>query len=450
MNRPTELGYTAPEGWTFGPVCQNPFYRVAETNRSGRKTGIPMSGHRPSPFPPWVGLTLVLLGMMSVTLGAASPVVAEATSADDLTHAGASSLEATSSLRSADDPVLTTSVNDTPNATETPTPETPTGSSETDLTSDDTDNTTVTATVDSSTELAAGVDGSIAVDDRRLLAGSLEMDVEAATATPSEGSEAVEPSSEEPGSEAGSRPSGFDPAEWPLATGAAAVGGAAIGGLALRQGYVMATGSGGSSGTALWSSGQTVASSAAEALREWGWRVGGLFGYQRFDDTDPLEHDTRVAIYRVIETTDGAYLSEISRATGIPLSTVRYHLKILEYEDRVSTAKMRGKRLYFPAGTEPSALEAALKDDGATAVLAALAAGGPASVSGLAEALDRDVSTISHHLTQLADAGLVSREREGRAVINRLEPDVRAALEAPPETPPTLAASGSGQDLRTD
>lgn len=408
-----------------------------------------MSGHRPSPLPPWVGLVLVLLGTMSMTLGA-SPVVADPTSGAVPTHAGVSSLEATSAPPSADDSALTASVNDTPNATETPASGTPMVSLDTHLTSDGTDNTTVTATVEGSTDLVAGVDSSIAVDDRRLLSGSLEMDVEAATATPSGGSEAVEPSSEEPGAEAGSGPSGFDPGEWPLATGAAAVGGAAVGGLALRQGYVMASGSGGTSGTALWSSGQTVASSAAEALREWGWRVGGLFGYQRFDDSDPLEHDTRVAIYRVIETTDGAYLSEISRATGVPLSTVRYHLKILEYEDRVATAKMRGKRLYFPAGTEPSALEAALKDDGATAVLAALAAGGPASVSGLAEALDRDVSTISHHLTQLAEAGLVNREREGRAVINRLEPEVRAALEAPPDEPPTMAAAGTAQDLRTD
>lgn len=407
-----------------------------------------MPGHRPSPLPPWVGLALVLLGTMSVTLGAAGPVVAEATSGGDQIHAGGvSSIEAASSPISVDDAAPTTTpVNDTPNETETPASGTPTVSLETDLTSDGTSDTTVNATGDSSTELVAGVDASIAVDDSRLLSGSLEVGDESTTATPS----ATPTTTDDSESEAGSGPSGIDPAEWPLATGAAAVGGAAVGGLALRHGYVMASGSGGRSGTALWSSSQAVMSSVGEALREWGWHVGGLFGYQRFDDTDPLEHDTRAAVYRVIERTDGAYLSEISRATGIPLSTVRYHLKILEYENRVSTAKMRGKRLYFPAGTEPSALEAALKDDGATAVLAALAAGGPASVSGLAEALDRDVSTISHHLTQLAEDGLVNREREGRAVINRLEPDVRAALEAPPGKPPTMAAAGTGQDLRTD
>jgi DNA-binding transcriptional ArsR family regulator len=43
--------------------------------------------------------------------------------------------------------------------------------------------------------------------------------------------------------------------------------------------------------------------------------------------------------------------------------------------------------------------------------------------------VDRDASTVSHHLSRLEADGLVERERDGPAVVNRLAPATRAALE---------------------
>lgn len=171
-----------------------------------------------------------------------------------------------------------------------------------------------------------------------------------------------------------------------------------------------------------------IASPFGERLRDWGGRFFAAIGYERYEDDDPLEHDSRRAILDHLEATPGTYLSAISRETGIPLATVRYHLKILEFEDLVVRTKVRGKRRYWPVGTEPSELDAALDDDGAGAVLKTLASGGPASVSGLAERLDRDVSTVTYHLQNLADDGLVEREQDGPAVINRLPQPVRKAI----------------------
>jgi predicted transcriptional regulator len=172
--------------------------------------------------------------------------------------------------------------------------------------------------------------------------------------------------------------------------------------------------------------------------------VLGLGGYARHEG-DPLEHETRARLAEYVESSPGAYLSELAEATDTPLGTVRYHLKVLEREDVLSRTKARGRRRYYPVGGTPDELAAALDEEGAGDVLRALAGVGPSSVSGLADELDRDASTVSHHLDRLADEGLVERERDGRAVVNRLPPAVEAAV-----TPGVEDADGVRSAPRTD
>ncbi|APW96310.1 transcriptional regulator [Halobiforma lacisalsi AJ5] len=40
-----------------------------------------------------------------------------------------------------------------------------------------------------------------------------------------------------------------------------------------------------------------------------------------------------------------------------------------------------------------------------------------------------DPSTVSHHLSSLEEDGLVVRERDGPAIVNRVAPEVEPALE---------------------
>jgi ArsR family transcriptional regulator len=49
---------------------------------------------------------------------------------------------------------------------------------------------------------------------------------------------------------------------------------------------------------------------------------------------------------------------------------------------------------------------------------------GPKNVSELAEALDRELANISHHLGVLRHANLVRDERQGKYVVYSLHPDV--------------------------
>jgi DNA-binding transcriptional ArsR family regulator len=158
------------------------------------------------------------------------------------------------------------------------------------------------------------------------------------------------------------------------------------------------------------------------------WRFVTPFRYSRWDDSDPLDHEVRAALYEAIERSPGAYLSEVSERADVALSTARHHLDVLEDEGLVATAKVRGKRRYYPDHAPDVELTAALEDEATADVLDALARLGASHGGRLADELDRDASTVSHHLSRLEDAGLVEREREGRTVVNRLTPEVRAVL----------------------
>jgi len=156
--------------------------------------------------------------------------------------------------------------------------------------------------------------------------------------------------------------------------------------------------------------------------------------YSRYDDSDPLEHEAREVVYEVVLERPGSYLSEVSERASLPLSTTRHHMKVLEREELVSGAKLRGKRRFYPAYAEGIELAAALNDDSTASIIDALTRLGAASVSDLADDLGRDPSTISHHLQRLAEDEIITRERQGRAVMNTLSGEARTALE--PETTP--------------
>ncbi len=157
-------------------------------------------------------------------------------------------------------------------------------------------------------------------------------------------------------------------------------------------------------------------------------RTLALFRYSRHDDSDPLDHDGRARVFKTIEETPGVYLSAVSQQTDLSLSTIRHHLRVLEREDLVMSAKVHGKRRFYPTNSEQLELTAVLDDEATANVIEALCRLGPTSVSNLADDLDRDPSTVTHHLQRLNDDGIVHRERDGRTVINYVSPRVRALL----------------------
>jgi DNA-binding transcriptional ArsR family regulator len=180
----------------------------------------------------------------------------------------------------------------------------------------------------------------------------------------------------------------------------------------------------------------TVRRTVSERLPE----VIGL-GYAKWAGRDPLDHETRDTLCERVESSPGTYLTELADAVDEPMGTVRHHLKILEREGLIEGAKLRGKRRYYPVGETPDALDAAMSQDGPREVLVTLAEVGDASVSTIADALDRDPSTVSHHLSRLEEDDLVERERDGRSKVNRLAPATEAALA--PQVGDTVESDGA-------
>ena len=211
-----------------------------------------------------------------------------------------------------------------------------------------------------------------------------------------------------------------------------AVGGAAALGLATVAGAALLHRSAALADGAAWSS---VQSGIAELRRgdagpgDWLRWVLWSTGYSRYDESDPLAHETRAALYRRIEDAPGVYLTSLADHLDVPISTARYHLRILTAESLVTTSMIRGKRRYFPVSTEDEALQAALEDETQTNLLSGIARRGGATVTTLARDLDRDASTVTYQLQHLADADLVERERDGRQVWNRLAPHVEPYFE---------------------
>lgn len=173
-----------------------------------------------------------------------------------------------------------------------------------------------------------------------------------------------------------------------------------------------------------------------------GWVL--FAAYSRYDDSDPLENDARNEIYEAIHRSPGTYPVELAETTARSRSTVRYHVRILETEGLVVASKVQGKQRYFPPTTDDFELKAAFNDDATRSVLTAMDRTGAATVTDLADVLDRSASTTSYHLSRLADRGLIEQVREDGAVVNRLAPTTERELrQRAVETTADVAASSS-------
>lgn len=142
---------------------------------------------------------------------------------------------------------------------------------------------------------------------------------------------------------------------------------------------------------------------------------------------DSLTHDCRAFLFDQIELEPGINLSALSDRTAVALSTIRHHLRVLERAEVIRSEKRRGKRRFYPASFDRGELERAIRS-GPTPLLEALESLKQPSGKELASELDRDPSTVSHHLTRLEEAGVVNRKRDGKTVTNELTPAAKEKL----------------------
>ena len=139
--------------------------------------------------------------------------------------------------------------------------------------------------------------------------------------------------------------------------------------------------------------------------------------YTRISRDELLDHPAREAIYEMIEEDPGVHLSELSRELDVSWGTLLHHLRKLEKAELVTSEKTNGKRCFFLPGQVTDSQQEilpALENDKARAIAEFYAANPGASQSEAADELGYSAALVSWHLQKLEEAGVVTREREGR------------------------------------
>ena len=144
---------------------------------------------------------------------------------------------------------------------------------------------------------------------------------------------------------------------------------------------------------------------------------------------DEPDLQTRREIYALVADNPGVHFRDLLDRLDYAQGTVQYHLDKLAREDVVEVSNDGQYTRYYAAGefdADDRAVLNALRRTYSRRIVAHLVADGPLTTSELSDRVEKSPSTVSWHLSKLADAGLVTKERDGRSVYYELTDPERA------------------------
>jgi predicted transcriptional regulator len=133
-----------------------------------------------------------------------------------------------------------------------------------------------------------------------------------------------------------------------------------------------------------------------------------------------LDLASRRAIYQHVAENPGVNFRALLDALDYAQGTVQYQLRWLADEGLIERSDDGQYTRYYPAAefdADDQRVMNALRREYSRRILAHLLTDGPLSTTELSERLDKAKSTVSWHLSNLAEADLVTKERDGRAVV---------------------------------
>ena len=136
-----------------------------------------------------------------------------------------------------------------------------------------------------------------------------------------------------------------------------------------------------------------------------------------------LELESRRAIYQEIADTPGSHFRALLDELDYAQGTLQYQLRWLADEGLIDVSEDGKYTRYYPAAEFDDADQTvmnALRREYSRRILAHLLVDGPLSTTELSDRLEKAQSTVSWHLSKLADAGLVTKERDGQRVLYRV------------------------------
>lgn len=143
--------------------------------------------------------------------------------------------------------------------------------------------------------------------------------------------------------------------------------------------------------------------------------------YTKLKRDEVLDHFTRGKIYGYILANPGDHYNSIQKAVDVPNGTFAYHLHVLEKEGYIRSVRDGMNRLFFPAGMKIPPREGNLRAGQRLIVEKILEEPG-ISQKEIAASLGVSPSTVSYHIRDLLEMGVVETERRGmslRCYINR-------------------------------
>lgn len=133
---------------------------------------------------------------------------------------------------------------------------------------------------------------------------------------------------------------------------------------------------------------------------------------------DVLEYETRRKLYHLIEDEPGLHMRELERRSGIPLSTIRHHLRYLQVHRLIDLVEDKNVTRYFakvlPEDADRRALAALRQEALRRVLLLVLARDGRATYQEILQDAGAPPSTLAVYLSQLVDRGLLTRRSLGR------------------------------------
>ncbi len=154
-------------------------------------------------------------------------------------------------------------------------------------------------------------------------------------------------------------------------------------------------------------------------LKKWWKRATSKEGmYARIEGPELLEHEAREEILHTLKREPGLCFQDIQERVGLAPGTTKWHLDKLERSSFLSSTRDGRHTRFYPRGMDKREVRAvvALRDPSRLMIVRMVERNPGMNQGDIANATGLAQSTVSHHLTRLAEEGIVDKRRDGRSV----------------------------------
>ena len=137
-------------------------------------------------------------------------------------------------------------------------------------------------------------------------------------------------------------------------------------------------------------------------------------------DGEEISFSTRKRLFEYVETNPGIHFRQLARDLNMETGLLQYHLRELEEYNVLESEIYQGKRRVFVARTlndREKSILAVLRYETTRRILFYLLRNGPARNGDIADAVEMTPATISWHLSNLVEEGVVEEVKEGRTTL---------------------------------